>query len=212
MSELSAFLEWNTPDLLADDVREASCHWLVLKGLELDPGPSKPNVDLQSLVLPLKSWQLAISTAAFYSSADQLKPGTVQFRIPGGEATTLLFALLGESTSAPTNPLEPAQWLFWLVPTAKLHPDRQSIGLNPLKRAFGEGLTFDALLARLQPKRPVFRIVLDGQDANPHPSDPIAGQDFESYDAAYDVLERYYADLCCSDERSYYRIVERPPA
>ena len=30
---------------------------------------------------------------------------------------------------------------------------------------------------------------------------------FVSYDDAYDVLERYYADLCCSDERVYYRIM-----
>lgn len=38
-------------------------------------------------------------------------------------------------------------------------------------------------------------------------SDGIAGQMFVSYDAAHAVLERYYADLCCSDEREYYRIV-----
>jgi hypothetical protein len=31
-------------------------------------------------------------------------------------------------------------------------------------------------------------------------------QRFHSYEEAYDVLERYYADLCCSDERVYYRI------
>jgi len=37
-------------------------------------------------------------------------------------------------------------------------------------------------------------------------------QRFSSYDEAYDVLARYYADLCCSDERIYYRIelVEDP--
>jgi hypothetical protein len=38
---------------------------------------------------------------------------------------------------------------------------------------------------------------------------------FDSYDAAYAVLERYYADICCSDDREYYRIVEAsegPPA
>ncbi|MEY3768375.1 MAG: hypothetical protein RLZZ11_1445 [Cyanobacteriota bacterium] len=37
-------------------------------------------------------------------------------------------------------------------------------------------------------------------------------QRFSSYDEAYDVLARYYADLCCSDERTYYRIelVEDP--
>ena len=36
----------------------------------------------------------------------------------------------------------------------------------------------------------------------------IAGKVFDSYDAAYAVLERYYADVCCSDDREYYRIVD----
>jgi hypothetical protein len=38
--------------------------------------------------------------------------------------------------------------------------------------------------------------------------DTIAGQTFATYDAAHAVLERYYGDLCCSDEREYYRIEE----
>ena len=37
-------------------------------------------------------------------------------------------------------------------------------------------------------------------------SDGIAGQVFDSYDAAYAVVERYYADTCCSDDRESYRI------
>ena len=36
--------------------------------------------------------------------------------------------------------------------------------------------------------------------------DAIAGQTFGSYDEAHAVLERYYGDLCCSDDREYYRI------
>lgn len=36
--------------------------------------------------------------------------------------------------------------------------------------------------------------------------DAIAGRSFASYDQAYAVLERYYGDLCCSDERESYRI------
>jgi hypothetical protein len=39
-------------------------------------------------------------------------------------------------------------------------------------------------------------------------SDGIAGRRYASYDEAHAELERYYADLCCSDEREYYRIVE----
>jgi len=36
--------------------------------------------------------------------------------------------------------------------------------------------------------------------------DGIAGQVFASHGAAHAVLERYNADLCCSDDRKYYRI------
>ena len=39
-------------------------------------------------------------------------------------------------------------------------------------------------------------------------SDSIAGRSFTSYNDAYDVLERYYDDLCCSDDREHYRIIE----
>ena len=39
-------------------------------------------------------------------------------------------------------------------------------------------------------------------------SDAITAQAFASYDEAHAVLERYYADLCCSDDRQYYRIEE----
>ncbi len=41
--------------------------------------------------------------------------------------------------------------------------------------------------------------------------DLFTRQRFGGYDEAYDVLERYYADLCCSDERVFYRIVALTP-
>jgi hypothetical protein len=39
-------------------------------------------------------------------------------------------------------------------------------------------------------------------------ADAITSQSFSSYDEAHAVLERYYADLCCSDDRHYYHIEE----
>ena len=57
--------------------------------------------------------------------------------------------------------------------------------------------------------RPMTRYVILRDDGL---SDAIAGQMFASYDEAYTVLERYYGDLCCSDDREYYRIVELCPA
>ena len=52
---------------------------------------------------------------------------------------------------------------------------------------------------------PSFRILRDDGS-----SDAITSQAFASYDEAHVVLERYYADLCCSDDRQYYRIEEGP--
>jgi len=43
-------------------------------------------------------------------------------------------------------------------------------------------------------------------------TDQIAGLCFATYEEAYAVLERYYADLCCSDDREYYRIEPHDPA
>jgi len=38
--------------------------------------------------------------------------------------------------------------------------------------------------------------------------DAITRRLYSHYDEAYDVLERFYADLCCSDERIEYSIVD----
>ena len=41
--------------------------------------------------------------------------------------------------------------------------------------------------------------------------DHLTRQRFDSYDAAYDELERYYGDFCCSDDdRVDYTIVSEP--
>ena len=41
--------------------------------------------------------------------------------------------------------------------------------------------------------------------------DGLTRQRFDSYDAAYDELERYYGDFCCSDDdRVEYSIVSEP--
>ncbi len=48
----------------------------------------------------------------------------------------------------------------------------------------------------------------EGKRSAAGPKDGLAGQWFASYDEAHAVLERFYADLCCSDDRPYYQIVE----
>ena len=43
-------------------------------------------------------------------------------------------------------------------------------------------------------------------------TDDITNQAFQSYDEAYDLLAKIYADICCSDadydDRPYYEIIE----
>ena len=42
-------------------------------------------------------------------------------------------------------------------------------------------------------------------------SDELTRQQFNSYDAAYDALEKYYGDFCCSDDdRIEYTITALP--
>jgi len=37
--------------------------------------------------------------------------------------------------------------------------------------------------------------------------DDLTRRCFRTYDEAYDELERFYADLCCSDDRVEYSII-----
>jgi hypothetical protein len=69
-------------------------------------------------------------------------------------ATAYVFGLLAEENPELVNPQELSQWRFWVVPTAKLHGDRLSIGLQPLIRAYGEGLRFEELASRIEALRP----------------------------------------------------------
>ena len=55
---------------------------------------------------------------------------------------------------------------------------------------------------KLNPIVPLYHIVRDDFQ-----EDPITKMQFVCYDDAYDELERFYGDLCCSDERIEYSIV-----
>ena len=59
-------------------------------------------------------------------------------------------------------------------------------------------LTFEQLDSR----EPLYRIVRDDLH-----EDSITKLRFDHYDDAYDELERFYGDTCCSDERIEYSIV-----
>ena len=57
--------------------------------------------------------------------------------------------------------------------------------------------------AKINLNIPLYRITRDDFQ-----EDLITKLRFNCYDDAYDELERFYGDLCCSDERIEYSIVE----
>ena len=153
MTDLDAFLRWNSGHLLENRTRGAYAEWLVHRALGLDPGQHR--VEWAEVDVTFGSITLEVKSAAFVQSWQQARPSTISFPIEQRVATAYVFCLLAEEDPELVNPQELSQWLFWVVPTAKLHRDRRSIGLLPLIRAYGDGLRFEELASRIEALRPV---------------------------------------------------------
>ena len=143
-----AFLAWCHPDLLDERLLHAAALWQVRAALGLSaadvPPPSR---------WPLSAFEWGGCVLAVASArAGQERPAS--FRLGDRSLRAQLFCLLdpGERAegSAATDPLDPQQWRFWLVPFHQLHPERQSIGASALQRAHGEGLQHEDLAAAIE--------------------------------------------------------------
>jgi hypothetical protein len=145
MHDLDAFLRWHCGPLVTMANRMALAEWLVHRALGLDPGEQRS--DGADLVLPGGLVTLAVRSAAYLQSPQQTALSPISFPIEQRTATAYVFCLLAEQDPAKVNPVELAQWRFWVVPTRSLHAERQSIGLQPLIRAHGDGMAY-AELAR----------------------------------------------------------------
>jgi len=152
MTDLDAFLRWNSGHLLENRTRGAYAEWLVHRALDLDPGQHR--VEWAEVDVTFGSITLEVKSAAFLQSWQQERPSTISFPIEQRVATAYVFCLLTEEDPELVNPQDLNQWRFWVVPTAKLHGDRRSIGLQPLIRTYGEGLRFEELASRIEALRP----------------------------------------------------------
>ncbi len=105
---------------------------------------------------------LEVKLAAFVQSWQQVRPSTISFPIEQRVATAYVFCLLAEEDRDLVDPQDVSQWRFWVVRTAKLHGDPQSMGLQPLIRAYGDGLRFEELASRIEALRPALRAESSG--------------------------------------------------
>jgi hypothetical protein len=155
MTDLDAFLLWNSGNLMENRTREAYAEWLVHQALGLDPGNHR--TEWAAVDVTFGSITLEVKSAAFVQSWSQERPSTISFPIEQRAATAYVFCLLAEEDRELVDPQNVSQWLFWVVPTAKLHVDRRSIGLQPLIRTHGEGLRYEELASRIEALRPALR-------------------------------------------------------
>lgn len=143
MEEWDQLLRWLHRDLLDERLRQACGQWILLSALGFDPSRD-----------PLPAG-LALSTAmAPQADAEGAAPPVV-FPLPEGPAPVQVFGLwlLPPADAQPDgrHPLVRECWRFWVVPGRQVHPDRRSMGLNPLRRAHGEGCSTPELADRLRP-------------------------------------------------------------
>jgi hypothetical protein len=153
MTDLDAFLRWNSGHLLENRTRGAYAEWLVHRALGLDPGQHR--IEWAEVDVAFGSITLEVKSAAFVQYWQQTRPSTISFPIEQRVATAYVFCLLAEEDPELVKPQDLSQWRFWVVPTAKLYSDRRSIGLLPLIRTYGDGLRYEELASRIEALRPV---------------------------------------------------------
>jgi len=143
MSDLDAFLRWNSGHLLENRTRGAYAEWLVHRALGLNPGEHRiewAEVDVTDGAITLE-----VKSAAYVQSWQQSGPSVIRFPIEQRVATAYVFCLLAEQDPELVDPQDLSQWLFWVVPTRQLHGERKSIELQPLIRAYGPGISYRLL-------------------------------------------------------------------
>lgn len=137
---MDTFLRWSHPDLLEERLLHCAAVWQVLQALELNPAAVAPPARGPFSVLELPGVALLISSARV--SPDR----PCVFGLGASGSGSVLLCLFDSGAASP-DPLDPDQWLFWLVPRQRFHQDRQTIGLQPLLRSQGDGLSRDQLAA-----------------------------------------------------------------
>ena len=145
MSQLDAFLRWCHPDLLTERLRHSAACWQLLQTLELEPEHCPPPPAGSVSLIPWCGRQLALTSSV--QADPQGRPPS--FSLLADSASFWVFALLEPEGDDPPDPLNRQHWRVWLVPALQLHPERRSIALQPLTRAHGDGMAWDALAAAL---------------------------------------------------------------
>ena len=147
------YWRWFASDLLGNRQRGIMAEYLVATALE---AAEKPRVEWAGFdVLSQDGDLIEVKSAAYRQSWAQQRPSVIQFGIaqsrwawdpeedwgteldpPRRFARVYVFCVLGEESDPAPDPLDLAQWKFYILPTAILDRelrDQKTISLGPLK-------------------------------------------------------------------------------
>jgi len=161
--DLLGFWQWSTSDLVTNATRGILAEFLVAQAV--GAGASHVREEWAAFDLETASGiRVEVKSAAYLQAWAHAKPSTICFSIrptrawspntnqmeeePSRHADVYVFALLAHKDKATIDPLNIAQWHFYVLPRAVLDArarSQHSITLKSLQALVGESLSFEEL-------------------------------------------------------------------
>lgn len=164
--DLRQFWQWSASDLLNNRMRGLLAEYLVVQAVG-DPSQGRLEWDTFDVVTS-QGLRIEVKSAAYVQGWHQTKPSTIRFDIRPTrawdaatkryadrairQADVYVFCLLGQKDSRSVDPLDVAQWRFFVLETARLDKavgTQKTIGLRSLLALGAEEVPYASLAARV---------------------------------------------------------------
>lgn len=160
--DLRGFWQWSASDLMSNATRGILAEYLVAQAVGV--AGSGVRDEWAAFDLETPSVRIEVKSAAYLQTWAHSKLSTILFSVrparawdpetnelapePGRHASVYVFALLAHRDKATVEPLNLAQWQFYVLPTAILNArtrSQHSISLKSLQTLTGTPVTFEGL-------------------------------------------------------------------
>lgn len=168
------FWEWAYDDLLTNTTRGVLAEYIVATALGICDTKRR---EWDTHDLNVGGVAVEVKSAAYVQTWEQTRPSKIAFGIgpakgwdartntyaasAGRSADVYVFCLLEGKCREHIDPLDVAQWTFYVLPTSVLNqknPEQKTIHLGPLKALGPYECTYDGLKAAIQKAAAVNRV------------------------------------------------------
>ena len=159
------FLAWAYDDLLTNTTRGVLAEYIVATALGIH---DTKRVEWDQYDLKIGDVKVEVKSAAYVQTWEQTRPSTIKFGIRSAKgwdsrtnisatiaqrsADVYVFCLLEGLQRDRINPLDVAQWTFYVLSKSELDrnvPEQKTIGLGPLIALGAHPCTYDELKAAI---------------------------------------------------------------